>query len=440
MEETVSANKEIRSSSKFIIEEWNGSSSTKLFKTATITASPYLSIQRSGNRFNHVWRRVLQAFVPEGFPSSVTPDYAPFQVWDSLQGLSTYIRTMLSTQALLSAIGVGEKSATVIGATFQWFLRDLTGMLGGILFTLYKGSDLDSNAKMWRLVADLMNDLGMLMDLLSPLFPSAFIFVVCLGSLSRSFTGVASGATRAALTQHFALQNNVADISAKEGSQETVATMIGMALGMILARITMGLPLAIWLSFLSLTVFHMYANYRAVRCLALTSLNIERSTILFQHFMETGQVLSPEQVSRTEHVLPTWITSWSSKKVKLLHANVRLGVRVSSLDHQEMMEVLLSARYHYLKAKYLLVEREGIINVAIHKNSTASDVLQSYIHALVMAKLMGKSTSVYLESQSWMDKQYEVFLQKLSSSGWKTGRLLFPSNHLEGKLDRCFIR
>ncbi|XVE95413.1 hypothetical protein REPUB_Repub02eG0094900 [Reevesia pubescens] len=56
---------------------------------------------------------------------------------------------------------------------------------------------------------------GMLMDLLSPLFPSAFIFIVCLESLSRSFTSVASGATRAALTQHFALQNNAADISTK---------------------------------------------------------------------------------------------------------------------------------------------------------------------------------------------------------------------------------
>ncbi|KAF9612636.1 hypothetical protein IFM89_003078 [Coptis chinensis] len=68
----------------------------------------------------------------------------------------------------------------------------------------------------------------MLMDLVSPLFPSAFIFIVCLGSISRSFTGVASGATRAALTQHFSLQNNAADISAKEGSQETLATMTGM--------------------------------------------------------------------------------------------------------------------------------------------------------------------------------------------------------------------
>ncbi|PIA63098.1 hypothetical protein AQUCO_00200847v1 [Aquilegia coerulea] len=309
-----------------IMEEWNGSSSTKLSKTAVLTvSSSSFSLQRYDSRFNEVSRRILEAFVPEGFPTSVTPDYAPFQIWDSLQGLSTYIRTMLSTQALLSAIGVGEKSATVIGATFQWFLRDFTGMLGGILFTFYQGSNLDSNAKMWRLVADLMNDLGMLMDLVSPLFPSAFIFIVCLGSISRSFTGVASGATRAALTQHFSLQNNAADISAKEGSQETVATMAGMVLGMLLAHITMGQPLIIWFSFLSLTVFHMYANYKAVCCLSLTTLNKQRCSILLQHFMKSGQVLSPQQVSKLEHILPVWASSWYSKTSKLTHKKIHLG-------------------------------------------------------------------------------------------------------------------
>ncbi|CAI0390771.1 unnamed protein product [Linum tenue] len=410
-----------------LIEEWNGSASTKLFKTATVTASSSsFSIERSANRFGHVWRGILQAFVPEGFPSSVTPDYVHFQVWDSLQGLSTYIRTMLSTQALLSAIGVGEKSATVIGATFQWFLRDLTGMLGGILFTFYQGSSLDSNAKMWRLVADLMNDLGMLMDLISPLFPSAFIFVVCLGSISRSFTGVASGATRAALTQHFALQNNAADISAKEGSQETVATMVGMALGMLVARFTTGYPFAIWFCFLSLTVFHMYANYRAVRCLALNSLNMERSSILLQHFMKTGHVLSPEQVSRMEHILPLWTAPRISKEVKLLHSQVLLGVRVSSLHHKEVMDILQSSGSYYRKAKYLLLEVDGIISIIVHKDATASDVLQSFIHALVLAYCT-EGTAPHVESQSWMDKQYEMFILKLSSSGWKTGRLLCPS-------------
>ncbi|TYG41657.1 hypothetical protein ES288_D12G192900v1 [Gossypium darwinii] len=410
-----------------IIEEWNGSSSTKLFKTATITFSPYLQIQRSVNGFNHVWRRFLDAFVPEGFPGSVTPDYVPFQVWDSLQGLSTYIRTMLSTQALLSAIGVGEKSATIIGATFQWFLRDLTGMLGGILFTLYQGSNLDSNAKMWRLVADLMNDLGMLMDLLSPLFPSAFIFIVCLGSLSRSFTSVASGATRAALTQHFALQNNAADIAAKEGSQETMATMIGMALGMLLARITTGNPVAIWFSFLSLTMFHMYANYKAVRCLTLDSLNFERSSILLQHFIESGQVLSPKQVSTMEHVLPLWTTLRLSKSAKPLHTNVKLGLRVSTLDHSEMANFLTSAGSFYNEAKYLLVERKGTVSVVVHKDSTAEDILKSYIHALVMVNLTVEQKSLHLECQSWMDKHYESFVQKLKLAGWKAGRLLSHS-------------
>ncbi|CAA0825543.1 Protein root UVB sensitive 3 [Striga hermonthica] len=148
--------------------------------------------------------------------------------------------------------------------------------------------------------------------------------------------GVASGATRAALTQHFALQNNAADISAKEGSQETVATMIGMALGMLLARVTAGHSVAIWFCFLSLTIFHMYANYKAVRSLSLATLNSERSSILLSHYMETGHVLSPKQVSVMEHVLPLWMTSWTENNVEYSHHRVHSGVRISSLNSDEM--------------------------------------------------------------------------------------------------------
>lgn len=107
------------------VEEWGGSSASTLSRTAVLTASPSsLTSHRFGNRWGRIGSRVLGAFVPEGFPGSVTPDYVQFQMWDTLQGLSTYIRAMLSTQALLGAIGVGEKSATVIGATFQVNLFD----------------------------------------------------------------------------------------------------------------------------------------------------------------------------------------------------------------------------------------------------------------------------------------------------------------------------
>ncbi|KAJ3673849.1 hypothetical protein LUZ60_005841 [Juncus effusus] len=405
------------------IEEWRGSSGAKLSRTAVLTASASsLAFTRFGTRWGQLWSVVLGAFIPEGFPSSVTPDYVPFQMWDTLQGLSTYIRSMLSTQALLSAIGVGETSATVIGATFQWFLRDFTGMLGGILFTFYQGSNLDSNAKMWRLVADFMNDLGMLMDLLSPLFPSALIPIVCLGSLSRSFTGVASGATRAALTQHFALAKNAADISAKEGSQETLATMSGMAIGMILANLTRDHNLTIWFSFLSLTIFHLYANYKAVKCLSLTTLNCERSSILLQHFLKNHEVMTPKDVSKEEHIIPFWASWRKLTNTKLLYEHIKLGAKASSLKHSDLLELSKSAKSQYKNDKYLLLEKKGEIQILIHKHANSSDLLKAFCHSLVLLNLINENKSL-----EWMDDQYSIFLTKLESKGWSTERLLSPS-------------
>ncbi|KAJ4820194.1 Protein root UVB sensitive 3 [Rhynchospora pubera] len=415
-------------SSSFTIEEWRGSSGTKLSRTAILTAtSSSLAFTRFGTRWGQIWSSILGTFVPEGFPSSVTPDYVPFQIWDTLQGLSTYIRAMLSTQALLSAIGVGETTATVIGATFQWFLRDFTGMLGGILFTFYQGSNLDSNAKMWRLVADFMNDLGMLMDLLSPLFPSAFILIVCLGSISRSFTGVASGATRAALTQHFALERNAADISAKEGSQETLATMTGMVIGMLLAHITRGNALAIWVSFLSLTMFHLYANYKAVQCLSLTTLNCERSSILLKHFLGTGEVLTPQQVSKMEHILPFWASWRRLTNTKLLYERVQLGAKASSLRHSEILELYKSAKSDLKLAQYLLLEKKDNIVIFVHKYAANVDILMAFFHALLLLSLREEIKHGQTDSHKWMDEHYPIFISKLQSVGWSTERLLSPS-------------
>lgn len=59
------------------------------------------------------------------------------------------------------------------------------------------------------------------------------------------------------------------------------------------------------------------------------------------------------------------------------------------------------------------MEKKGNVRAVLHKDSTAADVLQSFFHALVMANLTERSNSLHLESQSWMDKQYEVFIQKV---------------------------
>lgn len=52
------------------------------------------------------------------------------------------------------------QAASALGAVFQFFIRDLMGMMGGILFVYSSGGSFDSNAKQWRLFADVLCDVG----------------------------------------------------------------------------------------------------------------------------------------------------------------------------------------------------------------------------------------------------------------------------------------
>lgn len=51
----------------------------------------------------------------------------------------------------------------------------MAGRIGVVLFSWYKSSDLDVNAKSWRFFADLLNDMGMFLEILSPIHPQVKI-------------------------------------------------------------------------------------------------------------------------------------------------------------------------------------------------------------------------------------------------------------------------
>ena len=244
-------------------------------------------------------------FLPEGYPDSVAPEYATFQAYDTLQGLCSYLRGVLSTAAILEGLGVGSAAASALAATQQTVVRDACGMLGSLLFAWRCAGHFDRDAKRWRLFADVSNDVGLTLDLLAPLAGTAagnyfgndddatpfflglpagkvaFLAVVCLGTVCKAWCGVAAGATRATLTAHFARADNLADVAAKEGSQETAVTLLGMALGWALAGAVNGAPLLAWGAFLLLTAVHVLANYRAVRVLALRTLNRGRHVLYY---------------------------------------------------------------------------------------------------------------------------------------------------------------
>jgi len=288
---------------------------------------------------------IAYAFLPSGYPTSVTADYLPFQIWDTIQGLSSYVRGMLSTHAMLTGIGVGSATATPSSAIVQFFYRDAVGLLAGVLFAAIHGSSFDAYAKQWRLVADIANDLGLTAELAAPAFssPGTFLLFACIGSICRAITGVAGGATRMALTQHFALQGNAADIAAKEGSQEIAVTLLGMILGLGLRTIAAKNIAAAWIAFVAMTALHVYANIRAMRCLCIARLNPERLDIIIKRYKEVREIPTPMEVASLERLLPPILQRWWVRKVYM-----RLfGMRGSN----QYWDIVLSPDLSSLSAK-----------------------------------------------------------------------------------------
>ena len=67
-------------------------------------------------------------------------------------------------------------------------IKDGTGMIGRIVFAWYQGSSLDSNSKMWRLYADILNDFSFFVDLVTPYFAKSYsIYFISFSGLLRVY-------------------------------------------------------------------------------------------------------------------------------------------------------------------------------------------------------------------------------------------------------------
>ncbi|XP_037245545.1 RUS family member 1 isoform X2 [Falco rusticolus] len=272
-------------------------------------------------------RAAARVLLPQGYPESVSPDYLQYQCWDALQALCSTLTGALATRAVLQAVGVGDSAATVTGATLTWVLRDGVGMVTRIAFAWLQGTRLDCEAKQWRLVADVLNDLALVLELLAPAWPPIGPALLTLAAAVKCIVGVAGGATRAALAVHQARRDNMADVAAKDSSQETLVNGAGLLLALLLLPLLEGRP---WLTGLVVTlllVTHLGANVGAVGALCLPTLNRPRlrlalggalrgvvrggGALAHRPIWEDGGVInvpSPEDVNPREPLLPGFST------------------------------------------------------------------------------------------------------------------------------------
>ncbi|XP_045051333.2 RUS family member 1 isoform X3 [Desmodus rotundus] len=342
---------------------------------------------------------LLAVFLPQGFPDSVSPDYLSYQLWDSVQ----------IQRACWAA-------SSLPGGRDRPFLPNR--------------SKLDCNAKQWRLFADILNDVAMFLEIMAPIYPMCFTVTICISNLAKCVVSVAGGATRAALTMHQARRNNMADVSAKDSSQETLVNLAGLLVSLLMLPLVSECPSFSLGCFFLLTALHVYANYRAVQALVIETLNEGRLWLVLKHFLQRGEVLDPTSANQME---PLWTGFWPSLSLSLGAPLHRL---ISSVF--ELQQLVEGHREPYLLH---WDQSQNRVQVVLSQMAGPETILRAATHGLVLGALREDgplpreleelrnqiqagpkkdSWVIVKETHQVLDKLFPKFLKGLQDVGWKT--------------------
>jgi len=374
-------------STHLIYEDRNG-------VTTTYTVDQFKQIKKMPTEAKRsaLFRVLHETFLPSGYPSSVSSDYASYQFWDSLQAGASSLNGVLATRAMLHAVGVGNAHVLPTTAALNWIMKDGVGMLSRIVFGWAKGTDLDNNCKFWRLFADVVNDVAFMIDLLSPSFPSLVLPLVCVGSVLKSVVGVAGGATRSAITEHQARRSNMADVSAKDASQEVAVALMGLIIGYMITPL-IDSDFKTWLCFSILTVLHLGCNYMAVTSVIMDKFNRQRFDIVVQHYLSVGTIMTPDRVASMEALV------YNSPFPIHLGCSLQDAVRRESST--AVFQSLSSQRYH-------ITTNDNHCYVLLHRHISHKQILEAYFEAFQLTQY-GK-----------LIKPFEPFERSLLRYGWNT--------------------
>ncbi|XP_064095201.1 RUS family member 1-like [Macrobrachium nipponense] len=380
---------------------------------------------------------------------------SPDSNWDPYDETAycSSIAGALSLKAALTGLGVGEASATSLAATITWLLKDGCGMIASIAFAYMRGGQLDCNSKQWRLFADVANDLSHFLKLLAPILPVAISCSLCVFSaVMQSLVGVAGGSTRAAFSYHQARGDNMAEVSAKDGSQETMVNLAALITNITILPFVMSSPLFTWTTFVLCVFFHLLTNYLAVRAVKMESLNRPRLMYILSTWFSKSSIPGIEETNLSEPLFsgPAFIPDYFPFGFRLslgcsFHEVMQRNMEKVDLGNYftSTLEVLRQEKFMVLgdssqRHLYIVYQRDISPQEELEAFYIAYLSVLNYVHLSEDFVLASEHVAPSLTSSSslgeiisavrlYSKKIYPDFLQHLKVKGWHTEKLLFAA-------------
>jgi len=345
---------------------------------------------------------IRTTFLPIGYPERTPQGYLQYSIFSWIQDLSTQLRAILATQRVLEGLGVGREGATALSASINFLVRDGFGMASTLIFTAVSANKFRANVKKWRMFADVINDIGITVEVAATLVRKEFFLpVLCFANTCKAMCGVAAGACNGAINVHWSNGSDISDINAKFGAQHTVTGSLGLIFAAIFAKSVSTMNShSLWLLYFALTAIHIFGNVKCLQLVSFDYLNTDRMAIVCDGYLDRIQrgedadkvvVDDPKTVSFQEPLL-------FFPRRKLLP--IRVGVSFDSLVRLCKMDkdAIQQAAKDIEDDKYVVGLGKDCISISISDSASPIDRAKAYFYATVLRKVVLMDESLKLTS------------------------------------------
>ena len=324
-------------------------------------------------------------FLPRGYPHSVAINYGTFAMGQLTSSVLGTACGVLSMQSMLFAMGAGSGSLP-LAATLNWIIKDGVGQFGGILFASMINNRFDADPKRWRMISGISLDLASFIELMTPLAPAYFLPMACVANVGKNIAYLSASASRAAIHKSFAKHENLADVTAKSGSQSIVGSLVGTSLGLSIAA-TVGQNYPYTLSaFVVCSLLSLTATYRSLQAVTVTTMSIDRLEALLADYLQqraasTGpnlSILTPAQLLAKEYLLGT-----APSGLLPVQIGAPLHEAVRSAEHMTTISALY-AQEEYLLTSYSASPGQAEVYLLYKENASLPGMLAGLMHSYVL--------------------------------------------------------
>eukprot|EP00873_Tetraselmis_striata_P038848 jgi/Tetstr1/459112/TSEL_004562.t1 len=358
--------------------------------------------------------RARSLFIPQDYPHSVTPDYLPYQLVTVAAHVTGWAELSLATSSMLKAVGVGAgvAGATAATAGIKWIVKDGVGAVGRLFVGGGLARYFDEEPRKWRMLGELVNTMGVALEIATSLYPQHFLVLAGTGTLAKSVgKGMGKPAFRV-VQQHFSIRNNVGDVAAKEEVWEVTGQMLGLGVTVIILKVletNQSIP-TLLITWAVIATAHIYFRYLSLRTLRFSGLNQKRACALARSFVAGQPMPGVDEVNQWEPMLQARET---------VSPRVEMGSPLSAVlgAAGSVAPSMLAA---YEGEAYLLAWADGEGVVALRQGAQGMDMLKALLQAawLEHAGIAHASDAELIASLRAANDMMPGFCRSASGAGW----------------------